>query len=170
VTVTGMICRSTTALFWGSLLVSCQGDTTPLTKGYTWVTRDIPPPMAGTVARYEETQFFGERSDPHGWRMVVRFTLRGDAPGGAAGCSFVEWIPGTWSQRGSLLAVGTPSADSGSLEMYACPDGSPPSTVRSRPSHFVEAQSPYRLEGLTLRLERQFGAEPPYAVVLTRIN
>jgi hypothetical protein len=149
-------------------LVGCSPDD-PLTDGAAWVTRDVPPALEGKVSRYEQTQVFGEGNDPHGWRQITRYTMRADVPGPTAGCSFTGWIPGTWSRRGDELVIITSSADSGSLEQHACPDGSAPTTV-ARARHFVRAVSTFRLEGRTLHLDRAFDEAAPRPVVLTRAN
>lgn len=150
-----------------ALCVSCSGPPSALQDGAGWVTTEPPPELAGKVSRYEQVQSYGERNDPHGWRKVVRWTLRADVPGPDAGCSFTGWLAGTWSIRSGNLAIdGNP--DAGSLEVHDCPDGRP---GQSRPNpHFGHAESPFRLEDRTLWIERQFGATPPHAVTLRRAN
>src|SRR5690349_2382325 len=135
--------RASIALLGALLgLTGCSFEPEELTEGAKWVTQVAPPALAPFVSQYEHAQFFGGPNDPHEWKSVVRYTLRRDAPDPNAGCSFVGWIPGTWSADAFTLTVVTPSADSGSLEMHACPDGSPARTV-PRPPHFVRAQSEY---------------------------
>ncbi len=144
-------------------------DVSALRDGAAWVTRETPAALAGKVADYEHEQLFGVLNDPHGWRGTTRYSIPAGAGGGAAaaGCRFIEWIPGSWSVSGSILRVRTRSTDSGSAEVYDCTDGRPARPARRRP-HFVEGESAFRLEGNTLVLERQFGSEPPYPVTLRR--
>ncbi len=140
-----------------------------LMAGAAWVTHDAPPSMAAAVSRYEQVQSFGLPGNPHGWRVLTRYTLRSDAAGPDAGCSFTGWIAGHWKATASTIVVTPLSAESGSLEMHDCPDHRAFRTM-PRPPIFVRAESSYRLEGNMLHLTRQFGAEPAYEVTLTRVN
>ncbi|MBK8171382.1 MAG: hypothetical protein IPK60_13700 [Sandaracinaceae bacterium] len=148
------------------LLSGCGSKTDPLTKGYAWISHAAPATLAPGVSHYEHFQMFGLGRDPNGWRATTRYTLKRDVADPLAGCSFIEWIPGTWTSHDSTLVVTTPRRDSGSLEVYNCPDGSQPRTL-PRPPHFIHAESTFRLEGTTLHLDRQFGdgPQPPLELV-----
>lgn len=149
-------------------LVSCSSEPQALTEGAVWVTREPPAKLRERVDKYEETQRFGERNDPHGWRLLTRYTVRRDVDGPDAGCSFTGWIPGTWSVKRSTLTVTTVAADSGSLERHRCPGRDAVETVAR--THFVRAESAFSLDGRTLRIEKRFGEAPGHAVTLTREN
>ena len=149
--------------------LSCARDPAALTAGATWLTSDAPLALRPHLAHYEQRQFFGMERDPHAWRATTRYTLRTDAAVPNAGCSFVEWIPGTWIVKGSTLIVLTPEANSGSLEMHDCP-GSDDVKTMPRPAHFLRAESDFTLKGKVLHLSRQFGENPVYPVDLTRQN
>jgi hypothetical protein len=149
-------------------LAGCSSEPQALTEGAVWLTRVPPLKLRERVETYEETQQFGERNDAHAWRAVTRYTVRRDVDGQDAGCSFIGWIPGTWSVKGSTLTVTTSAADSGSLERHRCPSRDAVQTVVQ--THFVRAESPFRLDGSALRIENRFGEAPGDAVTLTREN
>ena len=155
-------------LLAGAWLVGCRGAPSALKDGATWLTQTPPPELAASVTSYEQRQHWGADKDEYAWQSVTRYTTRVGTSEQYAGCSFVARISGTWTTRASTLVVDA-NPDSAALEVFGCPGNAAARNLPDPPT-FSHAESAFELRGRTLSLERQFGASPPYAVVLTREN
>jgi hypothetical protein len=131
----------------------------------SWVCLEPPAHLAQKVIRFEQALKFGAHNDPYAWKMITRYTLAANPKENLAGCSIVEWIPGSWSLNGKILAIASSTA--GSTEAYDCPDGRPAGTVRKN-SHFTTLQTAFRINRDEIWLENRPDAIPAQPALFKR--
>lgn len=143
-------------------LTSCRGDLGASLRDGMYETTEVPASLAAKVSRFSYIEQFENY-----WRSELRYTLRADAGGPDAGCSFIRWISGTWKVQGATLVVTPDKLGSGAIEKYDCPGHADPATVKGALKE-PPLESPIRLEGRRLTLDRALLDAPSAPIVLTR--